>query len=350
MNLGFVHMDDTAYFSPYKGSTFEEVVRAVVKQIGLEAVLNALSSMLTIRHFETRGEAAYKGGLVGGFCHSYSGQEAIQAAVVQAVGKNNWYTATYRCHGLAFLLGASPNEMMAELFGRATGNTKGRGGSMHMCSDRMLGGFAIVGGQLPIAVGAAFSLKYLKQKEVSVCFLGDGAVAQGSFHESLNLASLWDLPVIFIIENNKWGMGTHVTRALSSPYKIAEKFAPGYNMNGYTLNGMDFFNCYAGFSHIHQEVLKSSRPVLVECVCERFRGHSISDPETYRTKEELKVAMEQDPILILKKALQNENLLTEEQFGDLDKMAKKKILEALDFAEKSPWPSIETLGEDVYAS
>lgn len=311
--------------------------------------LDALKSMLLIRNFEIRGEAAYQHGLVGGFYHSYAGQEAIQVSAIQAFGKQNWYVGFYRCHALALLLGASPKELMAELYGRETGNAKGRGGSMHLYTERLLGGFAIVGGHLPIAAGAAFSLKYLKRKnEVAVCFLGEGAVAQGAFHESLNLASLWNLPVIYIIENNQWGMGTHVSRAIcTSP--IAEKQAPSYGIKGYTVDGMDYFACYTLFKKVHEEVLDTQRPVLIECMCERFRGHSISDPGLYRTKEEVAVVLKKDPILLLKQKLEEKGELKDTTFKELDKLAKQEILEAMKYAEDSPWPSLTSLEEDVYA-
>ena len=186
----------------------------ILKEIGQKELINALKQMLLIRNFEVRAESAYLQGKVGGFFHSYIGQEAIQIAAVQVLGQNNWYITSYRCHALALLLGATPNELMAELYGRATGNARGRGGSMHFYTDRLIGGFGIVTGQLPIAVGAAFSLKYKGIKDqVAICFLGDGAVAQGAFHESLNLASLWNLPCIFVIENNRWGMGTPVEKS-----------------------------------------------------------------------------------------------------------------------------------------
>ncbi len=328
----------------------QESVHQFIKRVGKDNVLKALKSMLLIRHFEMRGESAYQQGLVGGFYHSYAGQEAIQVAAFQAFGQKNWWIGFYRGHALALLLGATPKELMAELYGRATGNAKGRGGSMHLYTERLLGGFAIVGGHLPIATGAAFSIKYLKKKdEVAICFLGDGAVAQGAFHESLNLASLWNLPVIYVIENNHWGMGTHVSRALSVPEKIAEKLAPSYNMKGYTLNGMDYFECYSGFEMIRSEVLETSRPVLVECVCERFRGHSVSDPALYRTKEHMLEAMKQDPITYLQHILEQEKLLTPDEFRALDKEAKAIVLEAMEYAEASPWPSPATLEEDVYA-
>lgn len=327
-----------------------ESVQEFLRHIGKDNVLNALKSMLLIRHFEMRGESAYQQGHVGGFYHSYAGQEAIQVAAVQVFGQNNWWLSTYRCHALALLLGATPKELMAELYGRADGNAKGRGGSMHLYTERMLGGFAIVGGHLPIAAGAAFSIKYLKKKnEVAICFLGEGAVAQGAFHEALNLASLWNLPVIYIIENNLWGMGTHVKRALSASNKIAERLAPGYNMKSYTLNGMDYFECYDGFRAIHKEVLETSRPVLVECVCERFRGHSISDPALYRPKEQMLEVMKKDPIVLLQVVLEQEKILTQEEFRALDKETKAVVLEAMEYAEASPWPSPATLEEDVYA-
>ena len=175
----------------------------IIKTLGKEKLLENLRKMLLIRNFEIRAESAYQQGFIGGFFHSYIGQEAIQTAAIEAFGIQHWYTTTYRCHALALLLGAHPNELMAELYGRATGNAKGRGGSMHFFTERLLGGFGIVGGHIPVATGAAFSIKYKEEKEkIAVCFLGDGAVAQGAFHESLNLASLWSLPCIYVIENN----------------------------------------------------------------------------------------------------------------------------------------------------
>lgn len=320
----------------------------IFKKLGKERLLSILRKMLMIRHFEVRGEAAYLSGFVGGFYHSYAGQEAIQTAVFETFGQENWYVGFYRCHALALLLGAPVNELMAELYGRKTGNARGRGGSMHLYTERMLGGFAIVGGHLPIAIGAAFSAKYQNKKEVALCFLGEGAVAQGAFHESLNLAALWNLPVVFIIENNHWGMGTHVSRAISVD-KIAEKHAIGYGINGYTLDGMDFFACFEGFEKIKNEVLETSRPVLVECVCERFRGHSISDPGLYRTKEVVQENLKKDPILLVRKVMEDAGILNEATFKEMDNEEKEKVIKAMKYAEESPWPSPATLEEDVYA-
>lgn len=323
--------------------------KAVIKKLGADALIACLKRMLLIRNFELRAEAAYQQGKIGGFFHSYIGQEAIQTAAVQALGPNNWYATSYRCHALALLLGASPEELMAELFGKANGNAKGRGGSMHFFTDRLLGGFGIVAGQVPIATGAAFTLKYKGIKsEVSICFLGDGAVPQGAFHESLNLASLWNLPCIYVIENNKWGMGTCVEKAVCVP-RLAEDKAASYNMKGYTFDGMDFFNCYGGFDHLYREVTETQRPVLVEVITQRFKGHSISDPGLYRSKEHLKEISKRDPVILLQDVLSQEGILTEEQFKALDKEIREQVLGAIDFADKSPWPDLVTLEEDVFA-
>lgn len=323
--------------------------RKIIKSLGKEKLIENLRRMLAIRNFEVRAESAYQQGKVGGFFHAYIGQEAIQTALLQAVGADNWFASSYRCHALALLLGATPNELMAELYGRATGNAKGRGGSMHFYTDRLLGGFGIVGGQIPVATGAAFTIKYLKKpNEVSVCFLGDGAVAQGAFHEALNLASLWDLPCIYVIENNKWGMGTSVERAICVE-RLAEDIAPSYNMKAYTFDGMDFFNCYAGFAHVYKEVCATGRPVLIEAITERFRGHSISDPGLYRSKEDLKACTKRDPIIIMQQALIDEGMIDGETVKVMDKQEREQVVEAMKFAEESPWPDLITLEEDVFA-
>ncbi len=321
----------------------------VLKKIGKDTLIENFKRMLLIRNFETRAEAAYQQGKVGGFFHAYTGQEAIQTAALQVFGPGNWWIATYRCHALALLLGAAPKDVMAELYGRSTGTAKGRGGSMHLYTDRMLGGFGIVGGHLPIANGAAFALKYQDVKDqFALCFLGDGAVAQGAFHESLNMASLWDLPTIFIIENNQWGMGTSVNRALCMD-RLAEDIAPGYKMKGYTVDGMDFVDCFAAFEHIKQETEQTGRPVLVEMVTERFKGHSISDPGLYRSKEKLKKIMKEDPILILRHDVEETTGLDEEDVKELDKEQKDIVIDAMKYADEQPWPDPALLEEDVFA-
>jgi pyruvate dehydrogenase E1 component alpha subunit len=320
----------------------------LIKELGKDRLLQNLRRMLAIRNFEVRAESAYQQGFIGGFFHSYIGQEAIQTSAVDVMGQKNWWVTSYRCHALALLLGVTPDEAMAELYGRATGNAEGRGGSMHLYTDRLLGGFGIVGGQVPVATGAAFTIKYNNIKdEVAVCFLGDGAVAQGAFHEAVNLAALWKLPCIYVIENNQWGMGTKVDRALSVD-RLAEDKAPGYGIKGYTLDGTDFFKCYGGFEAIHKEVLRTQMPVLVEANAHRFKGHSVSDPALYRSKDELKACMEKDPITLFKNDLIEAGLLTEELYKQIDKEEKEKVLKAMEFAENSPWPHPSVLEEDVF--
>jgi pyruvate dehydrogenase E1 component alpha subunit len=329
--------------------SFQSDPKKVISSLGKEKMLQNLRRMLLIRNFEIRAESAYLQGKIGGFFHSYIGQEAIQTAALQAFGPDNWWITTYRVHALALLLGATPNELMAELYGRETGNAKGRGGSMHFYTERLLGGFGIVGGQIPVATGAAFSIKYQGKKgEIAICFLGDGAVAQGAFHESLNLASLWNLPCLYVIENNKWGMGTAVERAISVE-RLAEEIAPSYRMKGYTIDGTDFFNCYTGFQHVFKEV-QEGRPVIVEAIAERFKGHSISDPGLYRSKDALKEVMAHDPIVILRDALINTKNLDDDTFKAMDKEAKDLVLAAMEYAEKSPWPDPVTLEEDVFSN
>jgi len=328
---------------------FRSNTAQALAQLGPESLRRLLGQLLLIRNFEIRAEAAYQQGQVGGFFHSYIGQEAIQVAALQVFGPDNWYATSYRCHALALLLGASPKDLMAELYGRKTGNAKGRGGSMHFYTERLLGGFGIVTGQMPIATGAAFSLKYRgKKDEVALCFLGDGAVAQGAFHETLNLASLWSLPCIYVIENNQWGMGTPVSEAVCVP-RLAEDIAPSYNMRGYTFDGLDFFNCYEGFAHVKQELLATSRPVLIEAVTERFRGHSISDPGLYRSKEKLKTTIERDPLLLFQQTLLDAHIIDMDYYKQIDKQQRDIVIEAMHFAEKSPWPDPIELEEDVFA-
>ncbi|MBI5274457.1 MAG: pyruvate dehydrogenase (acetyl-transferring) E1 component subunit alpha [Chlamydiales bacterium] len=322
--------------------------KRVIKELGKDRLLEALRNMLLIRNFDIRGESAYKQGKVGGFYHAYIGQEAIQTGCVSALGTKPWYTTTYRCHALALLTGVTPNEAMAELYGKATGNAKGRGGSMHFFSDRMLGGYGIVGGHIPLATGAAFSLKYQNQEGISICFFGDGASVQGSLHESLNLASLWDLPALYVVENNQWGMGTDVERAVCVQ-PIAEHFAKAYDMESYTVDGMNFFDCYQLFKELNEKIQKTNRPILIEAVSERFRGHSISDPALYRAKEHLEEVMKKDPILFLKTVLIKEKMITEEAFEKMNEQQKDMVIASMKFAEESPLPELATLEEDVFA-
>lgn len=329
--------------------TFSSHPDQIIQDLGKDRLLEHLTSMLLVRNFEMRAESAYLQGKIGGFFHAYIGQEAIQTASIAAAGTDHFWSTSYRCHALALLLGVDPKELMAELYGKETGNAKGRGGSMHFFAKNLLGGFGIVGGQVPIATGAGFTIKYKQLKDkVSFCFLGDGAVAQGAFHESLNLASLWHLPCLYIVENNQWGMGTAVGRALAAQ-PIAKAHAGAYDISFCSIDGMDFFHCYSGIKAALAEIKATSKPVLIEASVERFRGHSISDPGLYRSKEALKHCMERDPLSIMFKTLSHYGIVDEERYKVIDKEQKDIVLEAMRYAEESSWPDLITLEEGVYA-
>ena len=227
-----------------------------------EQALHALDQMLLIRNFEQRGEQAYQLGKVWGFYHAYIGQEAIQTAAVTLLGtKNHLWATTYRCHALALLLGMTAKEGMCELYGKANGNAKGRGGSMHLYTHNLFGGEGIVGGQWPIGAGLAFSLQYKGlHDQVALCFGGDGSVAQGTFHETMNIAALWKLPLIIVIENNQLGMGTQVERAIAQ-LPMGEHMAKAYGVKSLTMDGMCFFDCYRVFKEAYEHVVNNKAPV-----------------------------------------------------------------------------------------
>jgi pyruvate dehydrogenase E1 component alpha subunit len=331
-----------------KDYTFFKSDKSLLTTLGKDILLKALSNMLLIRHFEIRAEAGYLNGKIGGFFHSYQGQEATITAIYDVFGPNHWYVGTYRCHGVALTLGVLPDAIMAELYGKKTGNAQGRGGSMHLYHHNLLGGFGIVGGQIPVATGAAFSSKYLDNSKIALCFLGDGTVPQGTFHESLNMASLWNLPCLYIIENNIWGMGTYFKDA-NCMAPLAEKIAPSYNMESYTIDGTNYFDLYAALQEIYTKIQKTKRPILIEVIAARFRGHSISDPGLYRPKEEVQKAMkEHDPIILLYEEMKNAGFITEDVFKKMIEQFEQMAIKAQEYAEKSPWPDETELEEGVY--
>ncbi|MBS0584991.1 MAG: pyruvate dehydrogenase (acetyl-transferring) E1 component subunit alpha [Verrucomicrobia bacterium] len=322
----------------------------VLASLGEKKALEILDDMLTIRHFEQRGEQAYQMGKVWGFYHSYIGQEAIQTAAVYALGKekNLWLT-TYRCHALALLLGMTVEEGMCELYGKANGNAGGKGGSMHFYTPNMFGGMGIVGGQWPVGAGLAFSLKYQNRRdEIAICFGGDGSVVQGTFHESMNLAKLWELPLLIVIENNQLGMGTQVERAIAA-LPIGENIAKAYKAKSYTVNGMNFFDMYGTFQEASAYIKEKQEPVILEAIVQRFRGHSISDAAHYRTKEELKKIMEDDPITSYVGALYKAKMITEEKYQERSHKIRDRVIEAMGFADESPFPDVLTLEKGVFS-
>ena len=304
-----------------------------------------LAMMLLIRRFEERASQQYQAQKIGGFCHLYIGQEAVVTGAVAATRPDDYFITAYRDHAHALARGTSADACMAELFGKATGCSRGLGGSMHYFDKErfMYGGHAIVGAHVPLATGIAFAAKYRKEDRVTLCFFGDGAINQGSFHEALNLAGLFKLPVIFICENNYFAMGTSVKRS-TSLQQIADR-AEGYDMPSEIVDGMNFREVRDKLSEIVASIRKEPHPAFVEARTYRYRGHSMSDPASYRTKEELEKYRLEDPIIRLRAQLTREGKLTNEQFDALDKKAKDAALASVKFAEKSPEPPLE----DLYA-
>jgi len=323
---------------------------AIRAEMGKERVLRLYRRMLVIRRFEERAEKEAGAKNIAGFLHLYIGQEAVQTGFYDHLDTSRDSTVTsYRCHALALLSGLPAKELMAELFGKVTGNVRGKGGSMHFFSKErnMLGGHGIVGGQIPVGTGAAFSAKYRKTGGVSVTFLGDGAVPQGTFHESLNLAGLWKLPAIYVIENNQYGMGTACTRAVAVE-DMATLKAPGYNLTPLTFDGL---NLYASWATAKQAVAlaRAGKPVLVEAKTYRYKGHSASDAGLYRSKDELERYRKLDPIEQVKADLASCGWLGEAQADQLDEQVRAEIDEAVQFSKDSPEPPLSELGRHVYA-
>lgn len=320
-----------------------------LEDIPFDELIRLQKQMILIRRFEEATIKGYQQRKVAGFLHTYIGQEAIGCGVLAHSHPDDSVVTTYRCHGLGLILGMDVNACMAELWGRVTGCVRGKGGSMHYFSKEFnfLGGHGIVGGQFPIGIGAAFEMKYNKKEaapgktNVSFTFFGDGATPQGTFHESLNLASLWNLPTIFICEDNQYAMGTNKERILSN-VNVAE-MGKAYNVEGFTLNGMSLADTYFGFQEIIEKVRTTSRPVLVHVMGYRFRGHSVSDAALYRSKDEEDEWKAQDPIVEVNEWLMSAKGWTEEQVQAMDDEAKAVVRKAVEFADLSPEPPMEEL-------
>lgn len=311
-------------------------------------LLEMYRDMLLQRRFEERSAQMYGKQKIAGFLHLYIGQEAVSTGAAKALnlGTDTVITA-YRDHGLGLALGMGVNESMAELYGKIDGSSRGKGGSMHFF-DRdkgMYGGHGIVGAHIPVATGIAFAHKYKEDGGVCLCFFGDGAVGQGAFHEAANLAALWDLPLVFIIENNQYAMGTAIHRAFAEPEFF--KQAVGYGMPASMVNGMDVLTTTRAF-HDHVALARDNKPSLMEIRTYRYRGHSMSDPAKYRTKEELERKKDEDPIIRLKKYLIDNGMSSNDALDQIDEAVKKEVMDSVDFAENSPLPPIETIYEDVY--
>lgn len=307
-----------------------------------------LEDMVLIRRFEEKASQSYGLRKIGGFCHLYIGQEAVCTGAYAAIDKSKDYVfTTYRDHAHALLAGMTPEVLMAELFGKATGCSRGKGGSMHLFDkeNHFYGGHGIVAAHLPLATGVALKIKYMEEDGVVLCFFGDGAIHNGAFHESLNLAKIWELPVIFICENNQYGMGTDFRR-VSSVQDFSLK-ASGYGMPGKQVDGMDVLSVYEELKVAVDRARNERMPCLLEIKTYRYVGHSMSDPATYRSKGELNVHKQQDPILIFKGQLIAENIISDDDYQEMDIKFKAIANEAATFAEESDEPALETLYEDV---
>jgi pyruvate dehydrogenase E1 component alpha subunit len=306
--------------------------------------------MLLARRIEERAGQLYVQQKFSGFCHLYIGQEAVSTGCLNAIRKGQDYViGGYRDHVQPMVLGMTAREMMAELFGKATGCVRGKGGSMHMFSKsgRFLGGHGIVGGQAPLATGVGWKIKYNKEDLVCLCFIGDAAINQGQFHEAMNMAAIWNLPVIFIIENNLYGMGTAIKRTCTLDV-LADR-AKGYAMDQAVVDGRNVVNTYAQMTDIVANVRKTSKPILVEIQTYRLRGHSMSDPQAYRSKEEVEAERAKDCLILLQDELLKRKLAKEADFEKWEEEVAEIVEDAVTFADESPEPEVEELWDHVLA-
>jgi pyruvate dehydrogenase E1 component alpha subunit len=320
-----------------------------IKKLDKELLREMLYQMVLGRIFEQKCAEVYRLGKIGGFCHLYIGQEAIGVGSMTALKEGDFVITSYRDHVQAMIAGISPDSVMAELYGRATGNVGGKGGSMHMFSKEkgFFGGHGIVGGQIGVATGMAYAQKYKGTDNATLCFFGEAAVNQGIFHESLNMAQLWKIPCVYICENNRYGMGTSQARAMSIA-NIAKK-AEGFGMAGEFVDGMDVMAVRDATLRALERARKDGSPTLLEIRAYRFMGHSMSDPGKYRTSEEIKKYQQRDPIVLFQDSLKDAKVFTDKDFEALTEQAKAVVAAAVTFADESPFPDERELMTDVFA-
>jgi pyruvate dehydrogenase E1 component alpha subunit len=321
-----------------------------IEELDHETLLKLLYQMVLIRRLEEKAAESYSLGKIGGFCHLYIGQEAVGVGAISALRPDDYVLTSYREHGQAIAKGIPADEIMAELFGKAGGCSSGKGGSMHLfdADVNFLGGHAIVGGQIPLATGVAFGSKYKGGDQVTLCFFGEAAVNQGAFHESLNLAQLWKLPCIYICENNQYGMGTSLERAMS--LQDVSKKACAYDMASEFVDGMDVLAVREAVQTAIERARKDFLPTLLEVRTYRFMGHSMSDPGNYRTRAEIEKHQERDPIKLFTASLKEKGVLDEDTLAGIEKRAREEVEHALRFAEESPEPAPEELYTHIYAN
>ena len=328
----------------------KESLKSRVAGVDRETLINIYHQMLLVRRFEEKAAEIYSAGKIGGFCHLYIGQEAVAIGSISAIRKDDYVLTSYREHAHAIAKGMTPESVMAELYGKATGCSKGKGGSMHMFDKEVnfLGGHAIVGGQIPLATGVAFASKYKGTDQVTLCYFGEAAVNQGAFHESLNMAQLWKLPCIYICENNQYGMGTSLARAMSS-HDISQK-AYSYDIASEFVDGMDVLAVREATLRAVERARKEYLPTLLEVRTYRFMGHSMSDPGNYRTRAEIEQHQERDPLKLFSAGLKEEGVLSESEFQKIEAEVKEQVEKSVQFAEESPFPDPKELYTDVYAT
>lgn len=315
-----------------------------------DLLIQLYKDMILYRRFEERVHVAYTTRRkFAGFCHLHIGQEAVAAGVQHALRPTDYVIGAYRSHTQAIAKGILPRQVMAELFGKVDGCVRGKGGSMHMFSKekRFLGGHGIVGGQVPLAAGVGFAIKYRAEQDICVCYVGDAATNQGQFFEALNMMATWNLPVLVIIENNRYGMGTDIHRTTSIDHLW--KRALGFDMAHSQVDGSNVLTIYDAVKATGDEMRKKNHPHLMEIMTYRYRGHSVSDPGAYRTKEEVAEYQSKDPMLMHGKFLVASKLATEDDLLKWDEEAKKTAEDAENFADQSPPPGEEEIWRDVYA-
>ena len=323
--------------------------KSVIDEIGKEKLLEMLDMMILSRRFEEKCAEVYRVGKIGGFCHLYIGQEAVAIGALAALDPKDMIITSYREHVHALARGFPPEEVMAELYGKVTGSVKGKGGSMHFfdAEREFYGGHGIVGGQIGVGTGMAYAAKYRESGQVTLCFFGEAAVNQGIFHESLNMAQLWNLPIVYICENNQYGMGTSQARAMS--IASVSKKAEGYGMVGEFVDGMDVLAVYEAFQRAVKLAREESKPTLLEVRCYRYMGHSMSDPGKYREQSEIEKYRERDPILLFEQSLKEAGVINDGTIKEMENRAKETVEKAVKFADESPLPDLEELYTDVYA-
>jgi pyruvate dehydrogenase E1 component subunit alpha len=315
-----------------------------------ETLVKILRQMILIRRFEEKCAESYSLGKIGGFCHLYIGQEAVGVGAISALRPDDYVLTSYREHGQAIAKGMAPDVIMAELYGKATGCSRGKGGSMHLFDVELgfLGGHAIVGGQIPLATGVAFAAKYKGTDQVALCFFGEAAVNQGAFHESLNMAQLWKIPCIYICENNMYGMGTSLQRAMSVQDVALKSCA--YEIASESVDGMDVMKMRAAVERAVKRAREESLPTLLEARTYRYMGHSMSDPGNYRTRAEIEKYQERDPIKIFTKQLKDSGVIKDSDIAEIEAQVKEEVEHSVKFADESPLPDPSELYTDVYAN